>query len=46
MVTVPELLAIIALVLGLYEEFNAQGRSAAGWGVILLSVALLWAVIT
>jgi len=39
---IPELLFIVALVLAVIDEFQAQGRSLLGWAVILISVGLLW----
>ena len=40
--SIPELLEIIALVLALFHEVEAKGRSLIGWAVVLLCVALLW----
>jgi hypothetical protein len=33
--------AIIALVLGVIAEIEAQGRNWAGWGVVALAVGIL-----
>ena len=40
--TIPTLLIIIGLVLALFEEFQAQGRSLLGWAVVFVCIALLW----
>lgn len=40
--TVIAILAIIALVLALVDEMQVQGRSLIGWGVVLLSIALIY----
>jgi hypothetical protein len=40
--SVPEILFIVALVLALIEEFQAQGRSLLGWAVVAVCVGLLW----
>lgn len=40
--SIPTLLAILALVLALIAEFQAQGRDLVGWAVVFLSLALLW----
>lgn len=40
--SIPLILAVVALVLGLIEEFQAQGKSLAGWGIVALAIALLW----
>ena len=40
--TIPILLFIIALVLALIDEFQAQGRSLVGWAVVFIAVGLLW----
>lgn len=39
---IPTILVLIALVLALVEEFQAQGRSLLGWAVVLVCVSLLW----
>lgn len=36
------ILIIIALVLALIEEFQAQGRSLIGWAVVAICAALLF----
>lgn len=33
---------VVALVLAVVDEFQAQGRSLLGWAVIALAVGLLW----
>ena len=33
---------VIALVLGLIAQFQAQGKSLTAWGVIALAIGLLW----
>jgi hypothetical protein len=40
--SVPEILFIVALVLALIEEFQAQGRSLLGWAVVAVCIGLLW----
>ena len=35
-------LFIVALVLALVEEFQAQGRSLIGWAVVAICVGLLY----
>lgn len=40
--SVPFILEIVALVLAIITEFQAQGRSLLGWAVVALCVALLW----
>jgi hypothetical protein len=40
--SVPLILYVIALVLGLIEVFRARGDSLVGWGVVALAVGLLW----
>lgn len=42
--SVPILLYVIALVLGLVAEFQANGRDLVGWGVVFLALGLLWGV--
>lgn len=39
---IPTVLAAVALVLAIVEEFQAQGRSLVGWAVVCLAVAMLW----
>jgi drug/metabolite transporter superfamily protein YnfA len=41
-VSAPTILTVIALVLAVVEQFNAQGRSLIAWAVILVCAALLW----
>jgi hypothetical protein len=38
----PTILEIVALILALVAEFQAQGRSILGWAVVALAIALLW----
>lgn len=38
MLTIAFLLAIVALVLGVVEQFEAQGRSKLAWAVICLAL--------
>ena len=33
---------VVALVLGLIAQFQAQGKSLTAWGVIALAIGLLW----
>ncbi|HKR50533.1 MAG TPA: hypothetical protein VJT72_13350 [Pseudonocardiaceae bacterium] len=40
--SIPDILILVALVLALVEEFQAQGRSLVGWAVVLVCIALLW----
>ena len=35
------ILAIIALVLAVIDEFRAQGQSLTGWAVVLLSICVI-----
>lgn len=39
----PLILAVVALFFGLAAEWEANGRSLAGWGVCALAGSLLWA---
>jgi len=39
---IPLVLTIVALVLAIVAEFQAQGRSLVGWAVVFLCIALLW----
>jgi len=39
---IPLALTVVALVLALIDEFQAQGRSLVGWAVVFLCIALLW----
>lgn len=39
---IPLALTIVALILALIDEFQAQGRSLVGWAVVALAIALLW----
>jgi hypothetical protein len=41
MSTIILILLIAALILGIVDEFRAQGQSLTAWGVIALAVALL-----
>ena len=40
--SIPTILTVVALILALVDEFQAQGKSLLGWAVVLLSIALLW----
>ena len=40
--SIPTLLVVIALVLALFDEFQAQGRSLIGWAVVFIAISLLW----
>lgn len=40
--TMPTVLILVALVLALVDEFNANGRSLTGWAVVFVCIALLW----
>jgi drug/metabolite transporter superfamily protein YnfA len=44
--TIPTILVIVALILALVDEFQANGRSLVGWAVVLVCVALLWGQLT
>jgi len=39
---ITDLLVVLALVLAIIEEWDAKGRSAIAWAVILLCIASLW----
>lgn len=40
--SIPTILTVVALILALVDEFQAQGRSLTGWAVVLVAIALLW----
>jgi len=40
--SIPTILFVVALVLALVEEFQAQGRSLIGWAVVFICIGLLW----
>ena len=40
--TIPTIFVLVALVLALVEEFQANGRSLLGWAVVLVCLSLLW----
>lgn len=40
--SIPTLLFAIGLILGLVEQFQAQGRSLIAWAVIAVCIGLLW----
>jgi len=40
--SIPIILFIVALILALIEEFQAQGRSLIGWAVVAVCIGLLW----
>ena len=40
--SVSTILFVVALVLGIIDEFQAQGRSLLGWAVVAVAVGLLW----
>lgn len=40
--SIPTILAILALALALVAEFRAQGRDILGWAVVFVCIALLW----
>lgn len=40
--SIPLILALVALILALVDEFRAQGESLTGWGVVFLSLAFMW----
>ena len=42
--SIPTILFVVALVLALVEEFQAQGRSLLGWAVVFVCIGLLWGV--
>lgn len=46
MITVPNILFVIALVIALIEIVRAQGRAYLAWGVLAVAVGLLWGSIT
>jgi hypothetical protein len=39
---VPDVLALIAIVIAGIVEFEEKARNLLGWAVILIGVALLW----
>lgn len=39
---IPDLFALVALVLALYDVIQTRGRSATAWAVVLLCAAYLW----
>lgn len=43
---VPVVLALAALVIGLVDEVQHDGKSLPGWGVVLLGLAGLWGFIS
>lgn len=40
--SVPDILAVVALALAVVDELQTQGRSLLGWAIVLLAVAFLW----
>ena len=40
--TIPTILFVVALILALVDEFQAQGRSLVGWAVVAIAIGLLW----
>lgn len=40
--SIPIVLFAVALVLGLIDEFQSNGRSLVGWAVVAIAVGLLW----
>jgi len=40
--SIPVLLYVVALILALVDEFQAQGRSLVGWAVVAIAIGLLW----
>ena len=42
----PTVFYLVALILALVEEFQAQGRSILGWAVALVCIGLLWGLFT
>ena len=42
----PTVFYLVALILALVEEFQAQGRSILGWAVVLVCIGLLWGLFT
>ena len=41
-VSIPTILFIVALVLALVDEFQAQGKSLVGWAAVFIAIGLLW----
>jgi hypothetical protein len=41
-VSITTIFVIVALVLALIHEFQAQGRDILGWAVVFLCIAALW----
>jgi hypothetical protein len=35
-------LALVALILAVIDQFRAQGQSSTHWSIIALAVAILW----
>ncbi len=40
--TIPTILFVVALILALVDEFQAQGKSLTGWAVVMIAIGLLW----
>ena len=45
MLSVPDVLAIVALVLGAMEVIRSRAQNLVAWAVCLLALALLWSVL-
>jgi hypothetical protein len=41
----PEYFYVVALILGLVAELQADAKSLLGWAVVLLALGLLWGFI-
>jgi hypothetical protein len=39
---IPTVLALVALILALIDEFRAKGQSLVCWAVVCIAIALLW----
>jgi hypothetical protein len=44
-VTIPDVLAIVALILGTIDVARSKGAALTSWGVVALALALLWHLI-
>lgn len=44
--SIPTILAAVALILALVDEFRGRGESLTGWAVVFLAIAMLWGDLT
>jgi Na+/citrate or Na+/malate symporter len=40
--TIPVALFLVAIILALVAEFQAEGKSILGWAVVVICIGLLW----